>query len=83
VRWLAALGLITIGQSSLMPLMHALIEHPDSIWLRQGAHHVLHDIDKQNIDEIVQPVIKALEDVEPSVEVPWAAKNAIESLKNS
>jgi len=80
VRWLAAEGLISTGREALVPLLWALMEHPDSLWLREGVHHVLHDIEKAGLDEILQPVLAALEDIEPSVEVPYAAEKALEAL---
>jgi HEAT repeat protein len=81
VRWLAAEGLIAIGREALVPLLEALIDHPDSLWLREGVHHVLHDTEKKGLAGIIRPVILALEDVEPSVEAPLAARKAIEALK--
>jgi HEAT repeat protein len=80
VRWLAAEGLIAIGCEVLVPLLQVLVEHPDSLWLREGAHHVLHDIEKARLEEILQPVLAALEDVEPSLEVSYAAEKALEAL---
>jgi HEAT repeat protein len=81
VRWLAAEGLIAIGREALVPLLHALINHPDSLWLREGVHHVLHDLAKGKLDEVLQPVLAALEDIEPSVEVSFAAERALDALK--
>jgi HEAT repeat protein len=80
VRWLAAEGLISIGRESLAPLLQALKEHPDSLWLREGVHHVLHDVDKEDINEILQPVLVTLEGFEPSVEAPLAAQTALQAL---
>ena len=80
VRWLAAEGLIATGREALVPLLQALMEHPDSLWLKEGAHHVLHDIEKARLEEILQPVLAALEDVEPSLEVPLAANTALKAL---
>jgi len=80
VRWLAAEGLISIGREALLPLLRALMEHPDSLWLREGVHHVLHDVDKEDFNEILQPVLAALEGFEPSVEVPYAAEKALKAL---
>ena len=80
VRWLAAEGLIAIGREALVPLLHALINHPDSLWLREGAHHVLHDLARGKLDEVLQPVLAALEDIEPSVEVSFAAEKALDAL---
>jgi HEAT repeat protein len=80
VRWLAAEGLINIGQNAVVPLLEALIENSKSTWLRQGAHHVLHDMNRGDLDEALRPVMSALEDVEPSVEVPVAARKALDTL---
>jgi HEAT repeat protein len=80
VRWLAAEGLIKIGHRVLRPLLMALIEHSDSIWLRQGAHHVLHDMDKGNIGEIIRLLLPALSDTEPSEFIPVLAKKTFDTL---
>lgn len=80
VRWLAAEGLIAVGDKGLVPLLQALVERSDSMWLREGAHHVLHDISRGELKEIVRPVLAALEDIQPSLEVPFAAKTALNEL---
>jgi len=82
VRWLAAEGLITLGRGALLPLLRALVERSDSEWLREGAHHVFHDLVKGSPDlkDVLQPVLATLEDVEPSLEVPFAAKTALNNL---
>lgn len=80
VRWLAAEGLIYMGKSALVPLLQAIRECPDSFWLREGVHHVLHDINNGKIAEIIRPVIMALESFEPSVEAPPAIERVLEVL---
>ncbi len=40
-RWLAAEALVAIGTHGLEPLLAALMKRPDSIWLRESAHHLL------------------------------------------
>jgi hypothetical protein len=80
VRWLAAEGLINIGREAVAPLLEALIDNPKSIWLWQGAHHILHDMNRGDLDKVLRPVMKALEDVEPYVEVPVAARKALDTL---
>jgi hypothetical protein len=80
VRWLAAEGLVAIGKKAVVPLLKVLIGKPDSIWLREGAHHVFHDMDRTGLDGILQPVMSALEDMEPSLQVPVAADNALKTL---
>jgi HEAT repeat protein len=80
VRWLAAEGLIALGSEGLSPLLRALIERSDSVWLRQGAHHVLHDLARGDLREILQPVVAALQGIEPSLEAPRAARTALDAL---
>ena len=80
VRWLAAEGLIDIGREAVVPLLRALVERPDSLWLREGAHHVLHDMPKEDLEETLKPVLAAMEDIEPSLEVAPAAYAALERL---
>jgi HEAT repeat protein len=80
IRWLAGEGLVAAGRDALVPLLKRLTEHPDSLWLREGAHYVLHNTEVGRLNEILQPVLIALEDVEPSVEVPLAARAVLAAL---
>ena len=81
VRWLAAEGLSAIGCKALVPLLQALSKHPDSVWLRGGAHHVLRNLAAKCLEDVWKPVLSALENVEPLVEVPFAARTALDKLK--
>jgi HEAT repeat protein len=83
VRWLAAEGLIRIGRKSLVPVLEALVEHYDSHWVREGIHHVLHDMNKGNLGKVLPPVLAALEGSESSLEVPLAARRALDALKKA
>jgi HEAT repeat protein len=83
VRWLAAEGLIHIGNKAIKPLLEAVIKQPDSLWIREGTHHVLHDLPENNLKEPLKPVLHALEDVEPSLEVAIAAEAALNLLTHT
>jgi HEAT repeat protein len=85
VRWLASEALISLGREAIQPLLERLQEHPESSWLRRGAHHVLHDLRKKvpDLEEVVGPVITALEGVEPEIGVLEAAYIALGKLKGS
>ncbi len=83
VRWLAAEGLISLGRGGLSPLLEALVEHPESAWLRQGAHHVIRILAEEGLHDHVTSVLKALEDIEPAIEVIQPAKTALEELKQT
>lgn len=81
VRWLAAKGLIALRSEGLAPLLRALVKRSDSASLLQGAHHVLHDVMRRGVQkEVLQPLLAALEDFEPSLEVPLAARAALDAL---
>ncbi len=81
VRWLAAEGLIMIGSPALPPLLHGLIEHSDTIWMRQGATIVLHALWAGENADIVGPVLDALQDGAPRVAGPVAAHEALEQIR--
>jgi HEAT repeat protein len=83
VRWLAAEGLIRIGRKVVVPLLETLVDHSDSLWLREGIHHVLHDMNRGNLDKTLRPVLTALEGTEPSLEAPLAARGALNVLKKA
>lgn len=81
VRWLAAEGLVAMGRNGLLPLLQALSKHADSVWLREGAHHIAHDLSLEDLEDVMLPVLTALDAVAPSIEVPFAAKVALDRLK--
>jgi HEAT repeat protein len=80
IRWLAAEGLIRMREAGLKPLFQALIERPDSSWLREGAHHVLHALAEMGLAEVTMPVLDALKDIEPTATLPSAAQRALDTL---
>ena len=80
IRWVAAEGLTRLGSASRGPLLHALIEHSDSVLLREGAHHILRCWARLGWGDEVGPVLAALEDIEPAVEVPMAAYITLKKL---
>ena len=87
IRWIAAEGLIHIGHDGLEPLLQALKDRPGSVWLREGAHHVLHDliqrklIDDQTIAH-VSPLLDALNHRDPEMQTVAASAEAFAALKN-
>ncbi len=82
VRWLAAEGLICLSHDGLAPLLDRLVHHSDSVWLRQGAHHVLKMMVDKGLYGLVAPVLDALEGREPVLEAPPAAQSALNALRN-
>jgi HEAT repeat protein len=81
VRWLAAKGLIGLGRDALIPLLESLEKESDSVWMREGAHRVLHALVEEDVANDAAPVLEALEDIEPAIEVPIAAFNLLQVLR--
>jgi len=81
VRWCAAEGLIRMNVQGLKPLFQALMERADSVSLRQGAHHVLHDLAKGELKRHLALVLKALEGKVPAVQVPIVVSHAMEQIE--
>ena len=78
IRWLAAEGLVGLRMYTLPPLLRALEKRADSIWLREGALHILHQLAKRGLNDEMGPVVAALEGPVPTLEVPLAARDALE-----
>lgn len=83
VRWLAAEGLIAIGQKALVPLLRELAQRPDSLNIREAVHRYLHAVETEELREAIKPVLRALEDVEAPLAVPFAAREALRPLIES
>ena len=88
VRWIAAEGLINIGADGLIPLMEALKNNTDSIWLREGSHHVIHDlVHRKIVDETAQKylltVLNALNHFEAVIQTNTAADMALKALRSN
>jgi HEAT repeat protein len=82
VRWLAAEGLIAADQEGLQLLLEALIHHSDSVWLREGAHHVLRTLaTEKDLHDALAPVLDALDAFESVLETPPAAAQALKALR--
>jgi pyruvate-formate lyase-activating enzyme len=83
VRWLAARALVALGRDALEPVLLELEQGANNAWMRTGVHHVLHALlEKGAVDtEEVEPVLEALENLEPRVEAPVAAYHALRKLR--
>jgi len=81
VRWLAAEALIGMRLNGIEPVLQSLIHRPESVWLRQGVHHVLHSLHDHGLTgNALDNVLCALEGQVPSIEIPAAALKALKDL---
>jgi len=49
IRWIAAEGLIRTGKYSIGPLLKAVAENYDSVFILNGAHHVFYELDERDL----------------------------------
>ncbi|MEJ2544326.1 MAG: HEAT repeat domain-containing protein [Calditrichaceae bacterium] len=61
VRWLAAEGLAALGKKGMIAVLKALVDYPETVYLRQGAHHVLKRLQDYFDDENFRQILKTLE----------------------
>ena len=85
VRWIAAEGLIHIGAGGVAPLLEALRKKPDSVWLREGVHHVINDlVNRELIGEparkSLMPLLDALSNIDPVIHTNTEADNALKAI---
>jgi hypothetical protein len=88
VRWAAMESLIHMGRDSLRPILEKFIKNFDSLWLREGVHHILHVLkDRHELNEKEITLFKKLDEqcipgFEPSWngQEAWAAEKALEAL---
>jgi HEAT repeat protein len=81
IRWMAAEGLIRTEQAGLLPLLEALLDHSQSIWLREGADHVLKVLARnEKLPPQVEPVLQALHGAASDIGTLRAAKIALEMM---
>ncbi len=81
IRWLAGEGLINFKQDALIPLLKGLQVHFQSIFSREGAHHVLRELEREGfLNKKSLDALEALEGSAPAVSVAFAAAEALRSL---
>jgi HEAT repeat protein len=80
VRWLAAEALASIGPPSARPLLETLIERIDSVWTREGTHHVLGQLRDTEIGDRIIGVYKAIGETHADVDIIVAAEHALKNM---
>ena len=88
VRWAAMESLINMGRKALRPILEKFIKDFESLWLREGVHHILrvlkdrHELNEQEIalfKKLDEQCIPGFESSWTS-EQAWAAEKALEAL---
>ncbi|MCX5996312.1 MAG: hypothetical protein NTV42_01570, partial [Chloroflexi bacterium] len=61
-------------------LLKAITDNPESEYLREGAHHVFHDLREGQYGDILKPVITSMEDPTFTLDVPLLARKALQAI---
>ena len=82
VTWLAAEAFRNFKKVAWPQLLRALINSkPDSVLLRQGAHHVLRKQKEDGFNDLLSTLRTALESSTASESTPFAASNLLKRMK--
>lgn len=86
VHWIATEGLIHLGDRSVGPVLHQLVERAHSVRIREGAHRVLGElsrsIDEGTTGELIQEVLSTLRGFHPVEEIAEKAYEAVRKLED-
>ncbi|MDD8016852.1 MAG: HEAT repeat domain-containing protein [Bacteroidota bacterium] len=78
VRWLAAEALISLEEKAIAPLLEILEEEFDSPFILDGAHHILHVMERQKLlNEDTLAVLEKMRFLKPKTSVAIAARKAL------
>ncbi|MCA9211494.1 MAG: HEAT repeat domain-containing protein [Planctomycetales bacterium] len=78
VRWLAAEALAKLGESGLLATLTGAIRMSRSTHFCHAAHHAFKEFHKQHVHaDVLQPVIKACDGLDPTVHLPLESYRAL------
>jgi HEAT repeat protein len=49
IRWIASEGLIRVGKFSIKPILELITDKHDSVFVLNGAHHVISELNTKNL----------------------------------
>ncbi len=81
IQWLAAEALIELGRDAVRALLEGLLTHYESVYLRQGAHHVFYELERKDLlNDKEAAVIDELRSIDPSQPFPDVTRQALAAL---
>jgi HEAT repeat protein len=80
VHAMATEALIAMGKPAIPALLRALMEQPQSLWLRRAARMILLAETHKSWREQIQPLLDALDLADPDLSVPAAARRLLDVL---
>ncbi len=82
VRWTAAVALARLGRRALRHILQALVEKPDSVWLRWGAHHALYYSADRWVRETTQRLQEAMRGLAADLSTEVVAAQLLQELRD-
>lgn len=81
IRWLAGTALANIGIASFVPVVRALLAHPDSPRVRDTSARVLRELQRQQPDHPYIPeLLDALQGPAQAETIPWVARSVLKRM---
>lgn len=80
VRWLAAEGLAALGKKGIIAVLKALLDFPETLYLRQGAHHVLKRLQDNYDGEDYHIILKTLEHSDAAEKLPVLIRSYLDNI---
>ena len=78
VRWLAAEAIVAIGPDAITALLSGLKENFNSVWMQQGAHHVLSEFRRRIVlSGEIRHLLDLLSHDAPTEAIPLAVRAAL------
>lgn len=77
IRWMAAEALINIGKRSIKPLLESVVSSKKSIFLLEGVHHILKDLQFKNIFHDDLGIINKIENYNMYSDITLAAEQLL------
>lgn len=81
IRWLAEIALIRIQMPALVPLLQALLLTKKQNWLSEGARHVVRGMAKDEMVEMLAPMVNAFDSIDFRIKVPIEARKLLIKLR--
>ena len=83
VCWVAGTAIIALGRDGLEPLLVALMDKDRVPGLQPGSHHIVHELVKGDLADVLAPLLEALSGPDVELTVPVAAEKILQQLRSA
>jgi hypothetical protein len=82
VRWVAAEGLISLGKQGVVTTLEGLISNFNSVYFRNGVHHILKEYSKEHPSPELKKLLSALLKADTGYYMPAIVLKFIRKLRS-